>query len=217
VPFQLIVFDLDGTLIDSRRDLADAANAVLGECGGGRLPEERIGRMVGDGAATLVARAFAAAGIGAPANALARFLDIYQRHLLDHTRPYAGIPEALALLSQRAHLAVLTNKPIASTQEILRGLDLDKYFPPTMTIGGDGPFPRKPNPAGLQHLLTAAGVDGQSAVLVGDSVIDWRTARRAATSICVARYGFGFEGFPVEELGPGDRTVDAPEELLRLS
>ena len=90
-------------------------------------------------------------------------------------------------------------------------------IPPTMTIGGDGPFPRKPNPAGLQHLLTSAGVDGQSAVLVGDSVIDWRTARHAATSICVARYGFGFEGFPVEELGPGDRTVDAPEELLRLS
>jgi phosphoglycolate phosphatase len=217
VAFQLIVFDLDGTLIDSRRDLADAANAVLVECGGTPLAEEYIGRMVGDGAATLIARAFAAAGIVAPVDALARFLDIYQRHLLDHTRPYAGIPEALASLSARAPLALLTNKPVASTREILHGLNLEEYFPPTMTIGGDGPFPRKPNPGGLKHLLTSAGVESESAVLVGDSVIDWRTARHAATSICLARYGFGFEGFPLEELGPHDQMIDTPSELIRLS
>jgi Predicted phosphatases len=126
--FQLIVFDLDGTLIDSRRDLADAANAVLTACGGAPLPEDQIGRMVGDGAATLVARAFAAAAIPAPPDALARFLAVYERHLLDHTRPYDGILDVLAHLARRAQLALLTNKPLASTREILRGLDLDSFF-----------------------------------------------------------------------------------------
>src|SRR5262249_55033981 len=102
--FQLIVFDLDGTLIDSRRDLANATNALLVECGAAALPEDRIGRMVGDGAATLVARAFDAAGIARPPDALARFLKIYGAHLLDHTRPYPGIAAALdALAPRRAH------------------------------------------------------------------------------------------------------------------
>src|SRR3954467_12243156 len=107
--FRLIVFDLDGTLIDSRRDLANAANAVLGECGGAPLPEDQIGRMVGDGAATLVARVFAASAIAMPSDALARFLAVYERHLLDHTRPYDGILDVLPQLSRRATLALLTN------------------------------------------------------------------------------------------------------------
>jgi phosphoglycolate phosphatase len=214
--FSLIVFDLDGTLIDSRRDLADAADALLVECGGRPLPEDQIGRMVGDGAATLVARVFAAAGIAAPADALPRFLAFYERHLLDHTRPYDGIPEALAALSQRAQLALLTNKPLASTREILRGLALDRYFPSDLVVGGDGPFPRKPDPAGLRHVIQVGGVAATSAVLVGDSVIDWRTARQASTAICLARYGFGFEGFPMEELRPGDRLVESPAQLLEL-
>jgi len=93
--FQLIVFDLDGTLIDSRRDLANATNALLVECGAAALSEEAIGSMVGDGAATLVARAFAVADIDPPADALDRFLRIYGDHLLDTTRPYPGIREAV--------------------------------------------------------------------------------------------------------------------------
>jgi phosphoglycolate phosphatase len=215
-PFSLFVFDLDGTLIDSRRDLADAANTLLVECGGRALPEDDIGRMVGDGAATLVARVFEAAHVPAPADALARFLAEYGRHLLDHTRPYAGIPEALEALSARARLALLTNKPLASTREILRGLDLVRFFSDADVIGGDGPFPRKPDPAGLRHLTSAAGVDAGEAILVGDSIIDWRTARQAGTAICMARYGFGFEGFPAGELAAGDRVVDAPAHLLDL-
>jgi phosphoglycolate phosphatase len=214
--FRLVVFDLDGTLIDSRRDLANAANAILVECGGTPLAEEAIGRMVGDGAATLVARAFAAARIPAPPDALPRFLAEYGRHLLDHTRPYDGIVDTLAELSRRAQLALLTNKPLASTREILRGLDLARYFADASVVGGDGPLPRKPDPSGLRHLIAAAGVDREAAVLVGDSVIDWRTARNAETAICLARYGFGFEGFPVGELDPHDRVVDAPLDLRQL-
>src|SRR5438874_8494910 len=112
---RLIVFDLDGTLVDSRRDLANSMNTLLAECGAAPLPEETIGRMVGDGAAVLVARGFAAARVPAPPDALARFLAIYDDHLLDHTRPYDGIADALTALGRRADLAVLTNKPLAAT------------------------------------------------------------------------------------------------------
>ena len=214
--FRLIVFDLDGTLIDSRRDIADAANALLVECGAERLPEDRLGRMVGDGAATLVARAFEARGIERPPDALQRFLAIYDRHLLDYTRPYPGIPAVLDGLGLRAKLAVLTNKPIASTRRILAGLDLARHFHEDAVIGGDGPFPRKPNPTGLRYLADAACVSLESALFVGDSVTDWRTARAASMTVCLARYGFGFDGFPIEELGPEDRTIGAPADILDL-
>jgi phosphoglycolate phosphatase len=217
--FRLIVFDLDGTLIDSKKDIADAANELLRRCGAAPLPEERIGRMVGDGAATLVARAFAASGIERPDDALERFLVIYDRVLLHHTRPYDGIPDVLEALRSHTSLAVLTNKPLAATRRILAGLDLARFFDADAIVGGDGPFPRKPDPAGLLHLAASAGVaHGGTAdvLLVGDSVIDWRTARQASASICLARYGFGFEGFPVEDIAPGDRVIDTPAQLLDL-
>src|SRR5471032_933152 len=157
--------------------------------------------MVGDGAATLVARAFAASGIEAPPDALDRFLSLYNSRLLRHTRPYPGMPDVLDALGAGAALAVLTNKPLAATREILQGLDLARHFPAQAVLGGDGPFPRKPDPAGLRHLVAEAGVPAGATLLVGDSIVDWRTARAAATSVCMARYGFGFEGFPVEQLG----------------
>jgi phosphoglycolate phosphatase len=214
VPPSLIVFDLDGTLIDSRRDLADAANALLVECAAPSLAEEDIGQMVGEGAAVLVARAFAASGTVPPADALARFLAIYDRHLLDHTRPYAGTPETLSTLAGRATLAVLTNKPLGATRRILEGLDLGRYFGAGLVVGGDGPFPRKPDAAGLKHLMEAARSHPSDTLLVGDSFIDWKTARAGLTSICLARYGFGFRGFPLEELGPNDLIIDSPLTLL---
>jgi phosphoglycolate phosphatase len=212
--FQLYVFDLDGTLIDSRRDLANATNALLVECGAAALPEDRIGRMVGDGAATLVARAFEAAGMTRPPDALARFLRIYDAHLLDYTRPYPGIVAALDTLGARASLAVLTNKPLASTREILAGLDLARYFDADAIIGGDGPFARKPDPAGLRHLMARVGATAASTLLVGDSVIDWKTARDASAHVCLARYGFGFETFPLDDISHGDRIIDSPEALI---
>jgi phosphoglycolate phosphatase len=215
-PFSLIVFDLDGTLIDSRRDLANATNMLLVECGGAPLPEAHIGQMVGDGAATLVARAFAAGGIAQPPGALDRFLRIYDDHLLDHTRPYPGIPEALEALRSRSRLAVLTNKPLASTRRILDGLALARYFPPDAVLGGDGPFPRKPDPSGLRHLAERAAAAHDDTLLVGDSAIDWRTARAAAVPVCLVRYGFGFEGIPVAELGMEARVIATPGELMSL-
>ena len=212
--FRLIVFDLDGTLVDSRRDLAESANAILRESGCGPLPEHSIGRLVGDGAATLVARAFAAAGCTQPADALERFLAVYNGRLLTCTRPYPGIPDVLAELATRARLAVLTNKPLAATRAILAGLDLASYFPADGVLGGDGPFPRKPDPGGLRHLAAQAGLAPGETILVGDSAIDWRTARAAGAHICLAGYGFGFEGFPIENLGADDRVVHSPGALL---
>lgn len=214
--FALFVFDLDGTLVDSRRDLADSANLLLGECGAAPHTEDAIGRMVGDGAATLVARAFAAAGLTAPRDALARFLAIYDARLLEHTRPYPGVPEVLETLGQRARLALLTNKPLGATRQVLEGLDLARYFQPDGVIGGDGPFPRKPDPAGLRHLMARDGIAPSSTLMIGDSVIDWRTARAATTGICLARYGFGFAGFPVDELRVDDHVIDTPDGLLGL-
>jgi phosphoglycolate phosphatase len=214
--FRLIVFDLDGTLIDSRRDIANAANELLVHCGAQPLPEASVGRMVGDGAATLIARAFHASGIDRPADALARFMEIYERRLTDHTRPYEGIVAALETLSRRASLALLTNKPLRPTRLILDRLDLARFFQPALVLGGDGPFPRKPDPAGLNHLLQAVAVPASAAVLVGDSAIDWRTAHAASTAICLARYGFGFEDYPAASSGPEDLLADSPAALVEL-
>lgn len=214
--FRLFVFDLDGTLVDSRRDIADAANALLESCGAARLPEDRVGRMVGDGAATLVARAFKASGVKRPPDALDRFLVLYHQRLLAHTRPYPGMIETLEVLAGRAKLGVLTNKPLGATLAILEGLDLARFFSPDAVVGGDGPFPRKPDPAGLQHVQTVSAASARVTLLVGDSIIDCRTARAAATPLCVARYGFGFESLPAETLSDDDRVIDSPRELLDL-
>jgi phosphoglycolate phosphatase len=215
-PVRLVVFDLDGTLVDSRRDIAESANATLASFGAPPLPEEAIGRMVGDGAPTLVARAFAATGAEKPPDALDRFLSIYHSRLLTHTRPYDGMVEVLADLAPRMPLAVLTNKPLEATRAILDGLDLTRYFPAARILGGDGLFPRKPDPAGLQHLMATCGASAPETVLVGDSVVDWRTTLAAATRACLARYGFGWETFPAGELD-SDRVwvIDRPNELLR--
>lgn len=214
--FHLVVFDLDGTLVDSRRDLAESANAVLQEFGCAPQPEQAVGRMVGEGAAALVARAFAAAGCPQPPEALSRFLAVYNSRLLKFTRPYPGVAELLANLQPRVTLAVLTNKPLAATRVILDELGLARYFL-TRVVGGDGPFPRKPDPAGLLHLIADAGVSPDRAVLVGDSIVDWRTARAAGAHACMARYGFGFEGFPMTELdAEKENAIDTPDSFLSI-
>jgi phosphoglycolate phosphatase len=198
---RLIAFDLDGTLIDSRQDLADSANQLLGELGARPLPEDQIARMVGEGARVLVQRALAAAGVGAADDvpgALARFLEIYDSRLLDHTRAYDGIPDAVRLASRHANVAVLTNKPLNPTEQILEGLRLRNLF--DQVIGGDGPFPRKPDPAGLLAMMDRARATPDRTLLVGDSLIDHETARRASVRCCLTSYGFGFATFPPDRL-----------------
>jgi phosphoglycolate phosphatase len=211
VTIRLVAFDLDGTLVDSLRDLAEAVNDLLAERGASPLPLDEVARMVGDGAATLVARATAAAGLPPSTDALARFLEIYDARLLAWTRPYPGIPELLAALKPRVRLAVLTNKPLAATRAILSGLALDAYF--EEVVGGDGPFPRKPDPAGLRHLMHHADADPAATLLVGDSRVDWQTAQAAGSQICLVRYGFGFGGVTPVQRGSA-RLIDRPMELL---
>jgi len=214
--FALYVFDLDGTLVDSRRDLADSANELLVECGASPLSEAQVGQLVGDGAATLVARAFAARGVTQPSDALERFLAIYDRRMLRHTRPYPGIPEALRALGARARLAVLTNKPLAATRRILDALDLAGAFDSAAVIGGDGPWPRKPDPRGLHHLAAAARTPVSATMLIGDSSVDLRTARAAGAALCLVRYGFGFGSVDVASLSPDDRIIATAQELFAM-
>ena len=194
---RLIAFDLDGTLVDSRRDLADSANALIAELGGTPLPEEAVGRMVGEGATMLVALALRAAGLatlagGEPLQAsLQRFLEIYDGRLLRHTTSYPGIPEAVAEARRHARVAVLTNKPARATHAVLDGLGLAPLFDDV--IGGDGPWPRKPDPASLLALIERAGAEPARALLVGDSLVDLDTARRAGARVCLALWGFGYD------------------------
>lgn len=203
----LIVFDLDGTLVDSRRDLADAANALILERGGAPLAEDAIGRMVGDGAAMLVARALAAAGLPPDEASLPRFLALYDARLLRTTRPYPGTIEALEAIGPMGVRAVLTNKPRRQSQTILRALGLSSFF--ATVVGGDGPFPRKPDPGSLRHLMAEHGTPPGRTILVGDSPIDEATARNAAARFCLARYGFGAETVA----GGAEAEASTPAEL----
>ena len=212
---RLIVFDLDGTLIDSRRDLADAANALIAEHGGAPLGVDTIAGMVGEGAALLVRRALATAGVKLDVErGLPRFLELYEERLLTHTTLYEGTRETLEALAGRAALAVLTNKPQHHTDAILSGLDIGRYF--QWVIGGDTAHGRKPDPAGLRYLLSAAAADVDGAVLVGDSAIDLKTARAAGVRVCLVRYGFGFR--TTDGLRDGRELIaDHPSALVGLA
>jgi phosphoglycolate phosphatase len=209
---RLVIFDLDGTLIDSRRDLADAANALVAESGGRPLSTDEVTAMVGEGAAILVKRALTAAGLDPlTPGALERFLDHYDQRLTAHTRPYEGIAAALeALRSERRALAILTNKPGRPTGEILGRLELAPFF--SQVVGGDGPLGRKPDPAGLLSIAARAGVAPAEAVLVGDSPIDVKTARSAGAIACIAEWGFGMPPEGVTA-APGELVVDSPAAL----
>ena len=209
----LIAFDLDGTLIDSRRDLADSANQLIEELGGQILTEEQIGGMVGEGAALLVRRALQASGRGERAHALERFLEIYDERLLNHTRVYDGVEEVVRQARGRARLTVLTNKPTTPTERILGGLGLRDVF--DEVIGGDGPYRRKPDPAGLNAMMTAANTTPEDTLLVGDSAIDLETARRAEARCCLVSYGFGFRRELLDRKEPGLVFAASAAELSK--
>jgi phosphoglycolate phosphatase len=169
--------------------------------------------MVGSGAATLVKRVITAGGVDAPLDeALARFLSAYDERLTHHTRPYDGIPALLSELEAAGMaLAVLTNKPLEPSVRILDAFDLSKHF--QWVVGGDGPWPRKPAPDGMQFLMQQAGTDPGETVLVGDSTIDLQTSRNTGVGICLARYGFGFAELAASDLRGDEWVVDTPAEI----
>lgn len=211
---RLFVFDLDGTLIDSRRDLAESVNALVVERGGRELPLDTVTAMVGEGAALLVRRALAAAGLEPDVeSALPRFLEIYDERLLVHTQPYPGTREVLDVLRPGARLAVLTNKPQYHTERVLRGLQLDAYFDDV--VGGDTAHGRKPDPAGLRYLIGQSEGAVDTTIMIGDSAVDLQTARAAGVRVCLVRYGFGFPTAEAELTG-GELIAGQPSDLPAL-
>jgi phosphoglycolate phosphatase len=205
------VFDLDGTLVDSQRDLANSANALVEELGGTSIDDDDVASMVGEGASVLVRRLLTAAGLDpATPGALPRFLELYGERLAEYTAPYEGIEHVLTRLQKIMPLAVLTNKPQHPTDRLLSALGLSRHF--SWVVGGDTPLGRKPAPAALLQLCGRVGVEPADAVLVGDSPIDLQTARNAGTAILLVSYGFGFR-FTTDETA-GIVVANTPEDIF---
>ena len=190
---RLLVFDLDGTLIDSMKDLALSVNATREWMGLPRLPNETIASYVGQGVPTLIRRALANGAAGevteeAVQEATAFFLDYYRAHMLDNTVTYAGVREALEELKDRK-LAVLTNKPVVFSRAILAGLKLADYF--AFAYGGNSFEQKKPDPVGVIKLMSHTGALPRETVMVGDSDTDVLTGRNAGVWTCGVTYGLG--------------------------
>ena len=203
-----LVFDLDGTLIDSKLDLALAVNATLANAGRAELPHERVFSYVGQGAMRLVERAL---GDGATPEEITRahdfFLSYYRAHMLDNTILYPGVLECLEALASRP-MAVLTNKPWRFSREIIEGLGIARYF--REIHGGNSFETKKPDPFGMRAILTTFGVEPDHAMLVGDSDVDVKTARNAGAWACGVTNGFGAE--TLKEFPP-DILLDSLAEL----
>ena len=187
----LLVFDLDGTLVDSVMDLRAALNEVLRERGHRALSRAEVKHMIGDGVPTLVARALAASGAD-PAEApmaLPRFLEIYEANPTQLSHPYPGVPETLATLRRRGYrTAICTNKPQQATLAVMQGLDLLPLF--DGVAGGDR-FPvRKPHPGHLLQLIAELGARPEASAMIGDNENDAAAARSAAVPLVLVRYGY---------------------------
>ncbi len=208
----ILVFDLDGTLIDSARDIADSMGELLDGYGAQPVAASEVVTMVGDGMPVLVARALKRSGINPPLpEALDRYLRIYDRRLMMHTLPYDGVIEALAVALRRGPLAVLTNKPLGPAIGILEALGLRGFF--SKIIGGDSELGRKPEPAGLLSLQALA--PGDQLVMIGDSPADWQTAEAAKVPFVFARYGFGAQKFGLTS-GHDRYVVDHARDIDRV-
>lgn len=211
IPFDILVFDLDGTLADTAADLAAALNHSLGELGRAPIPIENVRRMVGNGVRALLRRGLEATGQvdeGLIDRALPIFLDYYQAHIADHSRPYDGVEAALAALEARSvRLAICTNKPESLTHDLLAALGWQGRF--AGIVGGDTLPQRKPDPAPVHEAIARAG--GGRAAFIGDSITD-TSAARAAGIPCVA-LTFGFSDRPACELG-ATALIDHYDQLL---
>lgn len=205
---RVLIFDLDGTLIDSKVDLANAINATLEHMGRVPLTHDRIFSFVGNGAPVLVRRALGEGVTDAEADAgLGYFLSYYRAHMLDNTVPYAGVREGLKLLEGHP-MAILTNKPVRFSQAILDGLGLSPYF--RYVYGGNSFEKKKPDPMGVETLLRDFAAAPREAMMVGDSEVDIRTARNAGIWACGVSYGLGSDGLRAH---PPDLLLDSLTEL----
>jgi len=204
-----LIFDLDGTLIDSKLDLALAVNAALEEMGRTSLPHETIFSYVGQGALNLVARALGEGATEAECQrGLEFFIKYYSVHKLDHTSVYPGVRETLDTLKGMP-MAILTNKPVGASRGIVEGLGLTGHF--QFIYGGNSFERKKPDPMGVETILREFGASPEQVLFVGDSEIDVLTARNAGTWVCGVTYGFG--SHLLAEYPP-DLLVDNLTELL---
>lgn len=240
---KLLIFDLDGTLIDSRQDLVNSVNAMLQHLGRPVLPAEVIASYVGDGAPMLVRRALGDPDDGTYFHAALRFfLDYYREHKLDHTYVYAGMREALgdlrfgappgegedarrsaraaakgeACASRRCgalerRMAVLTNKPVVPSKQIVEALGLNEFF--MQVYGGNSFHTKKPDPQGARALLEETGTRPEEAVIIGDSDVDVLTGRNAGLWTIGVTYGFAPHSL---EGAPPDVLVHSPAELVKI-
>jgi phosphoglycolate phosphatase len=219
---RLLVFDLDGTLIDSRLDLIHSVNAMLQHIGRPALDGHVIASYVGDGAPALVRRAIGDTNDEALFRAaMEYFLGYYRIHKLDHTTVYAGIAETLAGLADpsrgnpsngvRRQMAVLSNKPVNPSRDIVQALGLGEFF--VRIYGGNSFTTKKPDPLGVQTILHETGVAADEALIIGDSSIDVLTGRNAGMWTCGVTYGFAPHS--LEEVPP-DVLIETPNELGEL-
>ncbi len=209
---KLIIFDLDGTLVDSTEDIARSVNELLETLSRAPLPHERIRGYIGNGVRRLLERALGETGPSELARAEERYLAIYRRRLLETTRAYPGVAPALQALYGECALAVLTNKPLRESLLVLDGLGLTRYF--QAVYGGDS-FPRKkPDPAGVLHLLGETSASASETLFVGDSVVDLETASNAFVRSCLVVYPASTPS-PEDELRP-DFFVHDLREVVAL-
>jgi phosphoglycolate phosphatase len=206
----LVIFDLDGTLIDSKRDLACAVNAARAHRGMEPLDNETVFSYVGEGAPVLIRRALGPGTTDDQAqDALAFFLEFYNNHMIDHTVLYPGVAETLDRLSAAGvKMAVLTNKPVRMSRAIVDALGVSQYF--ECVYGGNSFEQKKPHPMGIAALLAECATDPGRAIMVGDSAVDIRTARNANVMSCGVTYGFQPETLAAE---PPDLLFDRIEQL----
>ncbi len=217
---KLLIFDLDGTLIDSREDLANSINAMLIHFGKKELPHEVIASYIGDGAPMLVRRS-----LGDPddenfvQDAVLYFMGWYREHKLDNTYVYDGVKEALSAIeksrntastqeTQPLKMAVLSNKPVGPSRAIVEALGLGPYF--FQVYGGNSFHTKKPDPTGVQALLEEAGADAEETIIIGDSDIDVLTARNSGIYSVGVTYGLAPHTL---DDAPPDVLIDHPNEL----
>jgi phosphoglycolate phosphatase len=214
---RLLVFDLDGTLIDSRLDLIHSVNAMLQHISRPELDGDVIASYVGDGAPALVRRAVGDTDDESLfRTALEYFLGYYRLHKLDHTTVYEGVAQTLASVANskngvRRQMAVLSNKPVNPSRDIVQALGLGDFF--VRVYGGNSFTTKKPDPLGVRTILRETGFAADEALMIGDSSVDVLTGRNAGLWTCGATYGFAPQS--LEDVPP-DVLIESPQELGEL-